>query len=103
MPAIAALKRRVRTTLLNRLLPQPFVSRHIEYTVISSLDDDTASPSPRLIDLALESIALARTVDLSSITARMLNSTPFSEIWPGEHYRLLAGMVKVLQPKLIVE
>jgi hypothetical protein len=103
MEAVTALKRRIRMMLLQRILPRPFISRHVEYTIIASLDDEPAVPTPRLIDLALKSIAIAPTIDLSSVSARLKDTQLFPDIWPGEHYKLLAGLVEALQPKLVVE
>ena len=103
MHALAELRRRIRAAALQRLLPQPFTSRHLEYTIIAALDDDTSKPTPRLIDVALDSISKARTIDLSHISSLLKSSPSYPEIWPGEHYKLLAGAVRSLQPKLIVE
>jgi hypothetical protein len=96
-------KRRVRMTLLNRILHRPFVSREVEYTVIASQYDDPARPSARLIDLALKSIEFARSADMSSVSSRLKTPPVLPDIWPGEHYKLLAGIVTALQPKCIVE
>jgi predicted O-methyltransferase YrrM len=59
------------------------------------------------MDVSLQSIAHARQNDLLDLSARMAGrfSYPDSAInlFPGEHYRLLAGMVQALRPKLVVE
>lgn len=60
-------------------------------------------PTPRLFDLAMDSTKLARTEDLSAISARMATTPRWPDLWPGEHYKLLAGMVRVMQPALVVE
>jgi predicted O-methyltransferase YrrM len=75
----------------------------MEYSVVASLDDEPARPSERLLSLSLEAIAHARSVDLTWLARRMAGPPYYPEIWPGEHYKLLAGFVLALEPKLVVE
>ena len=99
-----ALKKLKNKLLKNYFLPFPFSCRHIEYSVIASADDDTAAnSSPRLLDISVKAIQHAQTVDLSDITKRMGEPPYYLDIWPGEHYRLLAGFIKTIKPKLVVE
>ena len=57
----------------------------------------------RLIELALEACRVAaREVDFSDLAARP-NCKRWLTVWPGEHYKLLSGLVRVLQPKVAVE
>ena len=84
-------------------LPLPFSCRHVEYSTISSLDDDRRSSNERLLDISLAAIAEARRVDLSWISKRMAAPPYYPEVWPGEHYKLLAGLVATLKPKRVVE
>lgn len=65
--------------------------------------DDNGRPTARLIDLALASIRGARDEDLSFIADRMDAPPRWPEIWPGEHYRLLAALVRALAPQTVVE
>ena len=94
---------RIRRALIGRLLPIPVTARHVEYSVIASLDDDPAHPSQRLLDVALKAVHHARTVSLADVAARVAGPIPVPEVWPGEGYKLLAGLIAVLAPKLIVE
>lgn len=64
---------------------------------------DSGRASPRLLDLALAAAAHARHEDLSAISARMDGEAKWPDLWPGEHYRFLAGLVQVLQPRTVVE
>jgi predicted O-methyltransferase YrrM len=57
----------------------------------------------QLIDISLKAIEHARVVDHSDIAAKMEEFPHWPTIWPGEHYKLLSGIVKTLQPKLVVE
>ena len=78
-------------------------ARHCEYSMLLSTDDDNAQPSKYLISLALKAIQNAQEVSLADISARLKKPPYYTEIWPGEHYKLLAGLVIELKPKLIIE
>jgi predicted O-methyltransferase YrrM len=78
-------------------------ARHAELSAILSADDDPGSPTPRLFDVSLGAAQAARTVDMRIFDGRTSNDGRWFDIWPGEHYRLLAGLVKTLKPKVVVE
>lgn len=71
--------------------------------MIFSADDEPSQPSPALFEAALAAIQEARGISLPEISGRIKEPPFYPEIWPGEHYRLLAGFIKVLRPKLVVE
>ena len=87
---------------LKQLLPPPVQAAHGEYSMILSLHDDACRPTPSLLRLSLQAIEAALTLDLADISARC-PSPAYSEIWPGEHYKLLAGFTLALKPQCIVE
>lgn len=60
-------------------------------------------PSDRIIDLSVEALQYARSVDHSDIVRRTLGRDGWLDIWPGEHYKLLTGIVRALKPRLVVE
>ena len=64
-------------------------------------------PSTYLVDLALDAAREASRTHLSILVERATTiGSPFSswaEMFPGEHYRLLAGLTRVLAPRLTVE
>ncbi len=95
--------RRLRNALLKRLLPIPVQARHVEYSVICSTDDDPAVPTPRLIETALEAIRYAQHASMEAVCARMARPPHFANFWPGENYKLLAGLMQAVKPKLVVE
>ena len=97
------LKERVKRSLLGRLLPVPAKARHAEYSMIFSADDEPSRASPRLLSVALDAITRAQHVSLSDISARLGHPPYYPDIWPGESYKLLAGFVLTLEPKLVVE
>jgi predicted O-methyltransferase YrrM len=88
---------------LKSLLPPPVKANHAEYSMILSLHDDPARPTPSLIELSLRAIEHASRADLSELSARFTHPPVYSEIWPGEHYKLLAGITEALQPAVIIE
>jgi predicted O-methyltransferase YrrM len=101
---LRGLRRRILGAPKGRWLPDPPVSaRHAEYSVLLSPDDDPAQPSEFLIDLALRAASNARSVSLKAVSERMHSPPYYSEVWPGEHYRLLAGLVQELQPSMMIE
>ena len=61
-------------------------------------------PSNYLIDLALRAAQEAWHTELADLSRRIdAASNDFTRIWPGEHYRLLAALVKLLQPERVLE
>jgi predicted O-methyltransferase YrrM len=96
------LKSRIESRIANAVLPAPVEARHIEHSMIISLDDDPHKPNERLIDLGLAAAQHARTVDVSRLNARM-TGIRYAEVWPGEHYKLLAGLVHALNAKNVIE
>jgi len=83
--------------------PLPFKCRHLEYSVISSVDDEPGRPTQRLLEIAIAAISEARTIDLSSISKRITQGPDYPAIWPGEHYKLLAALMRVLKPRKVIE
>jgi predicted O-methyltransferase YrrM len=89
--------------LLSELLRR-IPSRHKELSIVHSKDDHPQSnPTEELVTLALSAITLAKDVTLTDVIDRIDKPPYYPAIWPGEHYKLLAGLVKVLKPKVIVE
>jgi len=83
----------------------PASARHVDCTLMLSEDHPDALLSSRLFDLALASIRRASAISMSEVSRRMGPgfAAPYPSIWPGEHYKLLAGLVQELQPGLVVE
>jgi len=82
-----------------QVLPPPVRAAHGEYSMILSMHDEPSRPTPDLIDVAIRAAAEAGRVKLD-LGRPVPEST---HLWPGEHYRLLAGLVRVLKPKTVVE
>lgn len=86
-----------------QVLPPPFESSNPHYSLVYPALDDPARPNRRLIQLSLQAASFAEQVDLSFVTERMGGEPHWPNVWPGEHYKLLAGLVSALQPKLVIE
>lgn len=79
----------------------PLRDRTSRWSVISPV----ASADDALIGLALRAADRAQQLDLASIAQRAQrpDETRWVNQWPGEHYRFLAALVEVLEPRSIVE
>jgi predicted O-methyltransferase YrrM len=77
-------------------------ARHGEKSMIFSADDE-ARPSERLFDVALDAIREARGVSLEHLDQRLEGPPYWPSVWPGEHYRLLAALARVLEAETVVE
>lgn len=77
--------------------------RHVFPSIACSAEDEPGRPTRELIELALAAIRRAADIDLSDISNRQSAPPYWPNIWPGEHYKLLAGIVQVLAPKLVLE
>ena len=94
---------RLKSKALDWVKPLPFRCRHIEYSTIASLDDQFGAPTQRLFDVSLAAVAAALESDLSDIAARMQTDPRYPNVWPGEHYKLLAGFMASLRPRKVIE
>jgi hypothetical protein len=98
---------RVSKAAQRRLTPSPVAARHMEYSMVYSEDDSVSQPSQGLLDLSIKAIALARETFLDDVGSRLGGRFPYPDdlvnVWPGEHYRLLAALVQILKPQLVVE
>jgi predicted O-methyltransferase YrrM len=84
-------------------LNTPTSIRHALPSAILSADDDPGKPTKSMIDLALKAARCALDIDLSDLSQRLATPPLWPDIWPGEHYKLLAGLVQLLQPRSILE
>ena len=78
-------------------------ARHKEVSIIASMDDEPARPSRRLMEIALKACAAAMDVALPIYAGRPSNEPHWFDTWPGEHYRMLAALVRTLNPKTVIE
>ena len=98
-----SLTNRIKSRVTRVAMPPPVDARHIEYSMLLSAEDERHRPTERLLDVALAAVQAARKVDVSSLASRVPSGTRYAEVWPGEHYKLLAGLVASLGAKNVVE
>src|SRR5436305_14334344 len=95
--------RSIQRRAVKLVLPNPRPG-HGEYSMIYDTLNTYGRASDYLIDLALRASQEAWHTELPDLSRRVdSDSNDFTRIWPGEHYRLLAALVKLLQPKRVVE
>jgi predicted O-methyltransferase YrrM len=70
--------------------------------MVFSADDEPYRPSPRILEMILESGRAAANISLADIRDSRRNAE-FVDVWPGEQYRLLAALAQTLEPKVVVE
>lgn len=89
---------------LSRLFfPPPFDARHYKRTFVASPDDEASRPNRAVLECALAAARKTVDIDISELCSRQPPKDWDPQLWPGEHYRLLAGFVDHLQPRLVVE
>jgi predicted O-methyltransferase YrrM len=67
------------------------------------MDDEPARPRRRLMEIALEVSSLAMDAALPIYEGRASKEPHWFDTWPGEHYRLLAALMRSLNPKTVIE
>ena len=95
--------RSIQRRAVKFVLPNPRTS-HGEYSIIYDTLNTCGGPNDYLIDLALRAAHEAWQTELPDLSRRIdADSHDFTRVWPGEHYRLLAALVKLLQPERVLE
>src|SRR5437868_9126902 len=95
--------RSIQRRAVKLVLPNPRPG-HGEYSMIYDTLNTYGGATDYLIDLGLRAAQEAWRTELPELSGRVAaDSNDFTRIWPGEHYRLLAALVKLLQPKRVVE
>jgi hypothetical protein len=87
---------------IRNISPPPFQARHSGYSMIFFLHDNAGHASDFLISSALEAVRKAQEVKLDDLCHRMRTPSYYPNIWPGKHYKLLAGWVLTSRPRVIV-
>jgi predicted O-methyltransferase YrrM len=78
-------------------------ARHQLPSIAASLDDTFNFYTQSLFATVLGAINIANSCRLEELNARNGPGPRLYKVWPGEHYRLLYGLCKVLSPKLVIE
>jgi predicted O-methyltransferase YrrM len=81
----------------------PVSTPHFELSLIYPLEEAAGSTSPDLVELGLRAARGAADIDLRSLHNRSPTASEYLSNFPGEHYRLLASLVKCLNPTHVTE
>ena len=84
--------------------PPPAQARDCYRSMIYTAHDLAPAPSQRLIDAVLSAVReiVEGRIDLAPVAGRA-KVPEWYTVWPGEHYKLLAALMRILRPKTIVE
>jgi predicted O-methyltransferase YrrM len=93
----------LKSRALRWTLPLPFTAQNHQYSTVAFIEEHECRVTRRLLDAALDAIALASKTDLTWLSKRMKEGPFTPGIWPGEHYKLLVALVTVLKPKRVIE
>jgi len=96
------LKQVVRRALRMEPAPPPVAARDCAPSMLFSADDEPHRPTPALLDLVLDAGRMCSRISLEDIRDSRRNAI-YADVWPGEHYRLLAAIVQTLRPHVVVE
>ena len=77
-------------------------SRHCLPSAVLSLDDDQATQNNSKLNTAICRAALTAS-EIQISEAANKPDTSYFNIFPGEHYRLLAGLLKNINPDLCID
>ena len=96
---ITALRERLAAMALGfaRQVPPAHIS------VFLPVEKATDAELERLCLEAADWIRAAAACSMDAVSRRVVSGPRWPEVWPGEHYRLLAGMVAATKPRRIVE
>jgi predicted O-methyltransferase YrrM len=73
------------------------------YSAVFSMNGQPGKSSHSLLSSGLKYANDALSIDLSDVSSRIKKGNNYIDIYPGEHYKLLASIVKNRQPGIIVE
>jgi predicted O-methyltransferase YrrM len=71
---------------------------------VLSPDDFQTAPGRRLLELSQAAVSCALDIELQDVAARFdAKYARYINIWPGEHYKLLAALTKIIAPRKVIE
>jgi predicted O-methyltransferase YrrM len=81
----------------------PVRTPHFELSVISPLDESPGRANAELLDLAVNAARIAAEIDLTHLHNRSETARRYLSVFPGEHYHLLAALVRCMKPAHVTE
>jgi predicted O-methyltransferase YrrM len=88
--------------IIENNLKLPVQAEDKRYSAVYSAHLQPGKPTEWLLQFSLECIREALTTDLNDISSR-IRGVQYTEIYPGEHYKLLGAVVKIFQPQSVLE
>lgn len=89
--------------IIDKNLYIPVNAEDKRFSAVFSMIGQPGKPTSWLISSALSFARDAFAIDLGDISSRIKKGPNYIDIYPGEHYKLLASIVKNSKPRLIVE
>jgi predicted O-methyltransferase YrrM len=81
----------------------PLRTMHFELSVVSPLLEAAGGSSAELFELGLRAVRGAPAIDLRKLHERSMEAREHVSVFPGEHYRLLASLVRCIEPTQVLE
>lgn len=88
---------------LQKAAPLPTHAADKRFSALFATIDQPGQPTPELLNFGISCAADALSIDLTSVSSRIKKGHNYIDIFPGEHYKLLAAIVKKRQPSVVVE
>jgi predicted O-methyltransferase YrrM len=88
---------------LEKAAPLPGAAPDKRYSGLYSFIDQPGKPGKQFISFGLDCAKEALELDLSAISSRIKDDVNYIDVYPGEHYKLLAAIIKKKQPAVVVE
>lgn len=88
---------------LQKAVPLPNNAPDKRYSGLFTAVGQPGKPSSGLLSFGISCAADALNIDLSTVSARIKGGENYIDIYPGEHYKLLASIIKKKQPAVVVE
>ncbi|MBI5858103.1 MAG: methyltransferase [Sphingobacteriales bacterium] len=89
--------------VLGKTVPIPVEAADKRYSALFSMYGQPGKPTEWLLSFGLSCVESAFKKDLSDVSSRIKESIDYINIYPGEHYKLLAAIVEKLQPRVVIE
>src|SRR5262245_20180826 len=88
---------------LQKAVPLPTTAADKRFSGLFTAMGQPGHPTPGLLSFGLECAKEALTIDLSAVSSRIKKGENYIDVYPGEHYKLLAAIIKKKQPAIVAE
>lgn len=96
-------KNRSAEEILQKQVSIPTNAEDKRYSALFSMNGQPGKPGHSLLSAGLTYANDALSINLSDVSSRVKKGANYIDIYPGEHFKLLASIVKNRQPRIIVE